>query len=324
MRIGRDASLFLAIDIGGSQYALALVTESGDVVRQTSRSVIRFGHADEVVSGLLESGWKLLNGAGRRPVKACGIGFGGPVEFDSQRIVNSTHVPGWDGIRLPELIEKELGLPTVIDNDGNVGGLGEFTFGAGRGSQNLVYYTVSTGIGGGVVIRGEIYRGSDGFAGELGHVPILADGPPCECGNRGCLEALCSGTAIGKRGAEAVGRHPRRGRAIKKMAGKSKAISAKAIFEAARNGDGLANEIVEETCGYLGMGIAMAMNALAPDVIVIGGGVAKAGSVLFHPLRRHIDRFLMPVHRPHLKVVPAKRKGRSVLLGAVALAKSHL
>ena len=309
--------MILAIDIGGSQFGMALVDGKGKVVKQVIRRATRFGHADEVVAGMGLEGRRLIDGV---RVKACGIGFGGPVDFEAQRIVNSTHVPGWDNLALSAVLEDALGIPAVMDNDANVGAFGEFTYGAGQGSRNLVYYTVSTGIGGGVVIEGAIYRGSDGFAGELGHVPILVDGPDCECGNRGCLEALCSGTAIGRRGLEAVQKHPRLGKRLRKMG----TVTAKGVFDAARAGDRLALRVVDETCVYLGMGMAGAMNAFAPDVMVVGGGVSKAGRVLFDPLREQVKRFLMPVHRPHVKVVPARLKGRSVLMGAVALAREFI
>ena len=315
--------MILAIDIGGTKYSLALATARGEIVKRSTRTTDRAAGAEWMVDHILSAG-RVMLAESSEPVSACGIGFGGPVDFGAQRIVNSTHVSGWDHMPLPDIVHKALGLPAIVDNDANVGALGEFTFGAGRGSRNLVYYTVSTGIGGGIVINGEIYRGSDGNAGELGHVPILPDGPACACGNRGCLEALCSGTAIGERAASAIQQNAHRGRGIQSAAGPGARITAKAVFDAARAGDPLALDIVEQTCVYLGMGVATAMNTLAPDVIVIGGGVCKAGRVLFEPLRKQVHRFLMPVHRPHLKILPAQRKDRSVLLGAVALATHYL
>lgn len=314
--------MILAIDIGGTQFGLALVTADGQVIRRVQRQTDRSGGAAWMVDHILTESRELMAGSSE-PVAACGIGFGGPVNFDAQRIVNSTHVPGWDDFPLPEVVQRALGIPAVVDNDANVGALGEFVFGVGQGCRHLVYYTVSTGIGGGIIIDGHIYRGGNGNAGELGHVPILLNGPVCACGNRGCLEALCSGTAIGNRGAAAARRYPRRGRAMR-LAADGGPITAKAVFDAARAGDGLARDVVAEICVYLGMGVAGAMNAFAPDVIAIGGGVSKAGRVLFDPLRREARRFVMPIHRPHLKVMPAKLKGQSVLLGAVALARQML
>ncbi len=270
-----------------------------------------------MIERILTRGRRLL-ASSPQDVSACGISFGGPVDFASQRIVNSTHVAGWDNLAIPETIQGDLGIPAIVDNDANAGALGELTYGAGRGCRHLVYYNIGTGIGAGIIIDGAIYRGANGNAGELGHVPVLPDGPLCDCGNRGCLEALASGTAIGRRGEEAVRQQPLRGAGIREAAGGP--VSAKAVFDAARTGDGLALELVSETCRYLGMGVAAAMNAFAPEAIVIGGSVAKAGRALLEPLREQADRFLMPVHRPHMRILPARLKGTSGLLGAVALA----
>ncbi len=305
--------MILAIDIGGSQFGLALAAPDGRIIKHIRHQTN--DRADKRIDRIIAESKTLIS---QSPVSACGIGFGGPVNFDAQRIVNSTHVAGWDDCPLPEIVQQHLGLPAIIDNDANVGALGEFTFGAGKNSRHIIYYTISTGIGGGIIINGEIYRGGNGYAGELGHVPILRDGPKCDCGNRGCLEALCSGTAIGRRAKAAVKKHPRKGIAIARTANP---ITAKTLFDTARSGDPYAKALVNEICTDLGQGLAMTVNAFAPDVIVIGGGVSNAGRVLFEPLRRETRRFLMPVHRPHLKIAPAKLKSRSVLLGAVALAK---
>lgn len=312
--------MILAIDIGGSQFGLALATPDGRIIKHIQHQTDRTDHADKRIDRILAASKTLIS---QSSVLACGIGFGGPVNFDTQRIVNSTHVPGWDDCPLPEIVEQHLGLPAIIDNDANVGALGEYTFGAGKNSRHIIYYTVSTGIGGGIIINGEIYRGGNGYAGELGHVPILRDGPQCDCGNRGCLEALCSGTAIGRRATAAVQKHPRKGIAITRAANNTP-ITAKTLFDTARSGDPYARTLVDEICTDLGQGLAMAVNAFAPDVIVIGGGVSNAGRVLFETLRKKTRRFLMSVHRPDLRIVPAKLKNRSVILGAVALAKQRI
>jgi glucokinase len=311
--------MILAIDIGGTQFGLMLATADGKVIDHVQRTTDRTGGAQWMVDHIVSESRALVHQS-PKPVLACGIGFGGPVNFKTQHIVNSTHVKGWDNYPLAKIISQELGIRAIVDNDANVGALGEFTFGAGKGSDNLIYYTISTGIGGGVIINGQIYRGSNGNAGELGHCPILLNGPLCDCGNRGCLEALCSGTAIGKRAQQGLIKHPRKGRALRHLAGANRA-TAKTLFDAARQKDQFAQSLVKETCIYLGMGVATAMNAFAPNVIVIGGGVSKAGRVLFDPLRKQTGQFLMPVHRPHLNILPAKLKDRSVLMGAVALTR---
>lgn len=248
----------------------------------------------------------------------CGIGFGGPVDFERQQIVNSTHITGWDDVPLPGLIEEALDVPAVADNDANLGALGEFVYGAGRGAQHLLYYTVSTGIGGGVILDGRIHRGGNSQAGEVGHVPILPGGPVCACGNRGCLEALCSGPAIARRAEDALLAQSGRSR-LRAVLRRDGALSAKHVIDAAKAGDRLAKSVVDDTASFLGMGVASAVNLFAPDRVVIGGGVAKAGRVLLDSLRRETRRFVMPVHRPHVDIVQARRGDRSVLLGAMAL-----
>lgn len=314
--------LILAIDIGGTQFSLALAERDGRIVRRKAGATNRAEGARWMVEHILDAAGQLVEEAGTA-VGACGIGFGGPVDFAAQRILSSTHVAGWEGVALPALIEDSLGVPAVVENDANVGGLGEYAFGAGRGARSLVYYTISTGIGGGVIVDGAIYRGGDGNAGELGHCPVVLDGPLCDCGNRGCLEALCSGKSIARRAHEACAAHPRRARMLRRMAADGE-ITARIVFAAARAGDGLARELVDETCTYLGMSMASAMNVLAPEVIVVGGGVSKAGRGLLVPLVAQAQRFLMPVHRPHLHIRLARFPGRSVIMGAIALGRGLL
>ena len=233
--------MVLAIDIGGTNFSLALATARGKLSRVVTRSTDRSGGVAWMVESLVSEGRKRRRT--KRRVDRCGISFGGPVDFEDQRIVNSTQVAGWDDFPLSKVIQAEFGLPAIVDNDANVGALGELAFGAGRGVRNLVFYNIGTGIGAGIIIQREIFRGSNGNAGELGHVPILPDGPRCDCGNRGCLEALCSGSAIGRRAEEAIEKRPRLGKAILRV-GDGRA-TAKAVFDAARADDRLALNVTE-------------------------------------------------------------------------------
>nr|MBA3443115.1 ROK family protein [Pyrinomonadaceae bacterium] len=214
----------------------------------------------------------------------------------------------------------------VVDNDANTGALGEICYGAARGARNIVYLTVSTGIGGGIVIDGEIYHGSHSFAGECGHMTLVPDGPLCSCGKRGCLEALCSGTAIARQAALAVGTgtNSRSVNVLLEMAGgKPENITAKLVFEAARAGDELALSLVDKVCDYLGLAVANLINLFDPEMVVIGGGVAKAGRLLFDPLNHEIEKHVMAFHANRVKCVPAALGDDSVLLGAVALANKY-
>jgi len=180
----------LAIDIGGTKFSMAVF--EGDSMRErASRATDREGGREwmlDQISGIAHA-WKA-----RYHFDRCGIGFGGPVEFEKQRIALSTHVGGWSNFDLPQHLEKTLGLAPVMDNDANAGALGEALYGAGRGYRPLFYMTLSTGIGGGIIPSGEtIYRGADSYAGELGHIVIRPDGPECLCGWHGCFERICGG-----------------------------------------------------------------------------------------------------------------------------------
>ena len=312
--------MILAIDIGGTQYRLAAVDARGVIKRLVRGKTDAGAGASWMIEQIVGKGSRLCR---EWTFEACGIGFGGPVDFDEQRVISSTHVLGWDDLPLGEVIGDALGIPAVFDNDANLGALGELTFGAGRGCRHLVYYTISTGIGGGVILDGEIYRGAIGQAGELGHVPILIDGPVCACGNRGCLEALCSGPSIARRAMEAL-RSGARSPRLRETLREEDEVSAKDVAEAAEMGDSLGRALMRETVDYLSLGVAAAVNAFAPDRVVVGGGVARAGRILLDPLRTAVASRVMPVHRDLVHISRATRGDRSVLLGASALARRSL
>lgn len=179
----------LAIDVGGTKFSMAVFADNEMIMRQT-RPTDREGGRDWMLAHIVEQArlWQQ-----QIELKRCGVGFGGPVHFAEQRVVLSTHVGGWENFRLSEFLQQQLGLPTITDNDANVGALGEGFFGAGIGYDPLLYLTISTGIGGGLLAGGRVYHGADSYAGEIGHLTIRPDGPECLCGARGCLERLCCG-----------------------------------------------------------------------------------------------------------------------------------
>ena len=224
----------------------------------------------------------------------CGIGFGGPVDFPSQRVTLSTHVGGWQSFDLPGWAGEQFGVPVVMDNDANVGALGEGAFGAGKGCDPLFYMTLSTGIGGGIVGDGQVWRGADSYAGEIGHLTIRPDGPECLCGSRGCFERMCCGLWL------------------------------------ERDHGKTAKELVEDAefvAGYvvnLAMGLKACVMLLNPARIVIGGGIAKAGERLFGPLRAELRRQVTNWSRARLDVMPAALGDDSVLYGALELARKEL
>jgi glucokinase len=304
--------LTLAIDIGGTQFRLA-VMEDNEIVSRVRRGTKREAGAPWMIRQIIEEGAQLLDNAGS-PAKACGIGFGGPVDFHRQRIIRSLHVSGWEDVALPDILSKAFGIPCVVDNDANVAALGEFHFGAGQGATHMVYYTVSTGIGGGIILDGRLYRGSRGRAGEVGHAPIFADSDvKCTCGNVGCLEAYCSGLSIARRAQEKLeGMDP--------LAAGLEIASARDVFGAAVYEPAM-QEIVDETARYLGASIGGLHNILDLDRVVIGGGVSRAGAPFITAIAREARSYMLHPDDHSPQIVASALGDDSVLWGAAQLAK---
>lgn len=276
----------LAIDIGGTKYSMAVFADNEMILRQT-QPTDREGGRDWMLAQIVEQArsWQQ-----QIEVERCGVGFGGPVHFAEQRIALSTHVSGWQNVRLSEFLRQQLDLPTIMDNDANVGALGEGIFGAGIGYDPLLYLTISTGIGGGLLVGGQVYHGADSYAGEIGHLTIRPDGPECFCGARGCLERLCCGLWLERD-------HGR---------------SAKELLQDPA--------FVERYVVDLALGLKAAIMLLNPGRIVIGGGVSKAGDALFVPLRAELRRQITSWSGARIDVVPATLGDDSILYGALVLA----
>ena len=277
--------MVLALDIGGTKFTLA--------VFDGERLVRRESHATDVKGGrdwmLARIGATLRQWVREYQFERCGIGFGGPVNFASQRVVLSTHVSGWQGFDLCGFVGELTGAPAVIDNDANAGAVGEAQFGAGKGCSPLFYMTLSTGIGGGVYEEGRVRRGADSYAGEIGHITIRPGGPECLCGARGCYERLCGGLWL------------------ERDYGKP----AKELMQDA----GFVKGYVVD----LALGLKAAIMLLNPQRVVIGGGIAKAGDRLFVPLREELRRQITSWSAARIDVAPAALGDDSVLYGALAL-----
>ncbi len=279
----------LAIDIGGTKFSLALFAGEEMVLRE-SRGTDRQGGPRAMLQAIeaIVGQWR-----NEHKIDRCGIGFGGPVDFGKQKVTLSTHVAGWDENPLVETIERLLDAPVVMDNDANVGALGEGQFGAGQGCRPLFYMTLSTGIGGGILTEQGVYRGADCYAGELGHLTIRPGGPECLCGAYGCFERMCCGLWL------------------ERDYGKP----AKDLMTDP--------EFVERYVVDLSLGLKSAIMILNPARIVIGGGISKAGDRLFLPLRAELRRQITAWSRARIDVVPASLGDDSVLYGALALAKEN-
>jgi glucokinase len=311
----------VGIDLGGTKIYTALADHRGRVCAETRIPTGAREGPGAVIGRIVESVRRVMQeaGVGQGEVAALGIGSPGPLDPESGVVYSSPNLQGWTDVPLRDRLREGTGIPVWLDNDANLGALGEYNFGAGRGSKNMLYVTVSTGIGAGIIIDGRIYRGSGGGAGEAGHMVISPGGPLCGCGRKGCLEALASGTAMAARAAELVSAG--RGRAILDEAGNDPGcITAAAVSRAARAGDPEAAGIITEAGSFLGMGMAGLINIFNPDRLVMGGGALEAGSLLWGSMTRELAaRALGPALR-EVAVVKASLEGRSGLLGAVALA----
>jgi glucokinase len=282
--MGTDEARTLAIDIGGTKFSVALFGR-GRMTRRESRATNREGGPE----------WMLLEierMIGKWKFDRCGVGFGGPVQFAQQRVALSTHVGGWHDFPLVPRLKNLLQVPVVMDNDANAGALGEAIHGAGRDVRPLFYMTLSTGIGGGIVLEdGSVYRGADSWAGEIGHLTVRPDGPECLCGARGCLERMCCGLWLERDYGKPAGELLRDAAFVKRY-------------------------VVD-----LAMGLKAAIMLLNPARVVIGGGVAKAGETLFGPLREELRIQVTKWSGARLDVVAAALGDDSVLWGALELAK---
>jgi len=306
----------LAIDIGGTKLAAGIVDAGGDILARGEVPTLAAEGPERVLERIVRLAKDVLGRPGipAETIHRIGIGCAGPVDRQAGLILNPPNLPGWVRVPLVEHIEKALGRPAVLENDANAAALGEFRYGAGKGARSLVYLTVSTGIGGGIILDGKIWHGLKDGAGEVGHMTLLPDGPVCGCGNRGCLEALASGPSIARRAREALGTgRPSRLREIRD-------VTAADVVRLVQEGDAVAAEVWNETVGYLGLGVAAVITILAPERVVIGGGVARAGDPLFEPLRREVRRRVKLVAVESVPILPAAL-GRDVgILGAAAVA----
>jgi glucokinase len=278
----------LGLDIGGTKLAAGVVDSGG---RARSFLVQPTGNArgpDAVLADLIALGRRAVDDSGVawRSVGAVGIGCGGPLDTERGVLVAPPHLAGWRDVPVTSIAERALGRPAYVENDATAAAAGEHRFGAGSGASNMVYLTISTGVGGGVVVDGRLYHGARGNGGELGHVTIDCNGRLCRsCGRRGCLEAYVSGTSIAERAAETMPA----GSALARLA----RPTAADVAAAARSGDGHAARIWAETTDALGCGLTSIVNLYEPELVVLGGGVTRAGEQLLAPVRSQVARQAM-------------------------------
>ncbi|HHV55534.1 MAG TPA: ROK family protein [Firmicutes bacterium] len=264
-------------------------------------------------------------GHGRRwQPRPAAIGLAAPGPMDTERgVALAASNLGWYDLPVGPVLEERFGCPVYLENDANAAALGEWLFGAGRGAVNLIYVTISTGIGSGLVIGGRLYRGKHFNAGEVGHMVLLADGPLCTCGQRGCWEALASGTAIARDARQIATAFPE-GELYRRCGGDVTKIDVPLVAEVARAGDKLAREVLDQAIRYLGIGFSNLINMFDPDVVVVGGGVSNLGEALFGPLGEYVARHTERRVKEPARIVRAALGENSGILGAAAVAWQEL
>jgi glucokinase len=316
-----EKRLVIGIDLGGTKISTALVDSDGKIIAQDYRETLAAEGPDTVIERMLDAARDVIANAGASPsqVAAVGIGAPGPLDIKAGIVISPPNLPGWDRIPLKQIIEDGLGITAFLENDANAAALGEHRFGAGRGAEHVIYVTVSTGIGGGLILDGKLYHGANGMAGEIGHMTIIPDGPRCNCGNYGCVESLASGTAIARQARKRVIYGVPT--LIADLAqGDPDLITAKMVTEAATQGDTEAQEIIAEAMEHLGIAMASLVNAFNPQIIVIGGGLTHIGEQLFEPVRRVVAQRAFSAAAEVVQVVPAELGDDVGVLGAAAVA----
>jgi glucokinase len=305
----------IGFDIGGTKIAGGVVTAAGRILGRTRVPTPPAGEA--ATQAALVAAVDELRARHPR-VAAIGVGAAGLVEWPGGRARWAPHNT-YRRLELRRLLHERTGLPTIVDNDANAAAWAEARFGAGAGCDDLVLVTVGTGIGGGLVLDGRLYHGEQGFAGELGHMIVDPDGDRCACGNHGCLEAMASGSTLGRLGREAAAADP--GGRLAALAGGPDLVTGEVVFAAATEGDKLARALFERIGHWLGVGVASLVTIFDPDLVVVGGGVAATGELLLAPARASFERYVHGrAHRDLPPVVPTRLGADGGLVGAATLA----
>ena len=308
---------WVGIDVGGSKVLAGLVADSGELVRSLHRSTPgRLVSAEVVEDALVAAVAEVADGESPAAVGVAAAGF---VDSDRSRVVFAPHLP-WRGEEVRSRLEQRLGVPVVLDNDATCAAHAEATYGAGRGASSMVLVTLGTGIGGGLVLDGQVWRGAHGMAGEFGHMQVVPDGVPCECGRRGCWEQYCSGNALVRHVRSRMGAEPT---VLTDLCeGDPDRLTGPLVSAAAEDGDLVSRAAFTAVGRWLGVGLSNLVAAFDPGLVVVGGGVSAAGDRLLEPAREWLARTLVGAeHRPIPAVVPAALGPEAGLVGAASLAR---
>lgn len=306
----------LGIDLGGTNLRSAAVDATGNIVYETHRPTFANEGVDSVIDRIALAIREAADKANVGPDVAVGVAAPGPLDPRAGVVYFAPNLPGWRNVQLRDRLQERTGRRVLLGNDANAAALGEFIFGVGRGTQNMIYVGIGTGVGGGVISEGRLIDGARGMGGELGHVSVDLSGPRCTCGSSGCIEAFCSSWSLAHEARLLVASG--RGAAIQ-AAAKDGKIGPRAIGSAAAAGDPAALALLDRAGTALGAGLANFINIFNPEIIVLGGGVAEIGDNLLNPVRRAIDAFAMPVIRERVQLVGSSLGLKTGIYGSAAL-----
>lgn len=316
----------VGVDLGGTTTKLAFLTTSGDILQKWEIPTDNSDEGRNITGNIAKAISEKLASLGENKNRLIGIGMGapGPVDYENGVILNVVNL-GWkENYPLKEQLEVTTALPAAIENDANCAALGEMWKGAGGGAKDLVCVTLGTGVGGGVIIGGNIVQGSNGAAGEIGHITAVSNGgAPCNCGKTGCLETVASATGIVRLATKEILKGDLKGELAEKQAANGK-ITAKDVFDSARNGDQMAVKVLDEVTFHLGLVLANIGNTLNPQKIVIGGGVSKAGDFLLNSVKQQFNQFAFSSVKESTELALATLGNDAGVIGAAWLIKNQL
>jgi glucokinase len=313
--------LILGIDLGGTKILTSVINPEGEMLSRDHSVTPSAEGPEGVIQAILASTERALKGASITMDRVGAVGIGAPGLADGKAgiLFTSPNLPGWKDVPLRDILQDKLKKKSFLINDGNAAALGEHYFGAAKGVRHFIYVTISTGIGGGIVVDGKILNGSRGLAGEIGHMTIADEGPPCHCGNRGCWEALASGTALAKAARKQI--EEGADTTILSLAGgKIEQVTAQTVQWAAEKDDPLAHRLIRKTAYYFGVGLANLVNIFNPEMIVIGGGLSHMGDRLLQPAYRVAEERAFNQAYRTVRFVRAALGRNSGVLGAAAFA----
>ena len=303
----------VGVDLGGTKIYTALVDLEGNIIKEKTVETLAHEGEQAVMGRIVDTINYVIDGTDKGLIRSIGIGSPGPLDVKNGIIIENSNLP-FKNFAIVKTIKETYDLPTYLDNDANVATLGEFMFGAGKGTENMVFITASTGIGGGAVLNGKLFRGSTRNALEVGHMTVATEGPRCGCGNLGCAEALGSGTAIGKRAKEAVLSN------VVTSLKNYENVTAKEVFKEAANGDRVAKNILNTSLTYLGIAVANTITNFDPEKVVVGGGVVNGGDIVIDTIRNVVEERCMAAFVENCTIEKAVLGGKAGVLGAAALA----